>query len=285
MWLLANELGGFSSREIASAFWLCAFLLWGFSHEKVRKGSVDVLLAAAQVKIAVPVLLLVLYVGSVVAALSFTGAWTTDLVKDTLLWFAFSGLIFPFSFVTGKYEGRILPQLIKDAVSVLVLLEFLVGTYTFPLILELIVLPVITIVALLGAFAETSKGHPSVAKLMGALQMLFGLVVLSSALHKAAGDFGTLTTLASLCQLMLPVFLSLSLAPFTYMLLAYVNYENLFIRLRFHVVDPAVRRYAKRRIALHLRFNPHRVKQFQRDRSLELLSVQTKDDVDRLLRT
>src|SRR5688572_19175910 len=274
----------FSTREIAAAAWCAVFLTWAFAHRTVRSSFADLLLAAATPKIAAPVMVLVGYIIGITWVLHAIGFWTTDLLKETLIWALCSGIILPFSIVTGKYEGAVLPRLLRDSVAVIVLLEFLVATYTFSLVVELLILPVMTVIVVMNTIADGKKEYAAVAKVTSFLQTAFGLTVAVTALTKAIGGFEALGNWSTGKLLVLPVALTAALAPFTYVLLLYSNVEQLLLRLQLaHDLEPEARSYARRRILLHVRLSPHRAQRLLDRGALALISLRTRTDVDALL--
>ncbi len=135
----------FNNRELASGLWLAAFLIWALSYQPVRQSLRNLMAAALKWKILVPVGLIALYTTATVSGLNAVGFWTQALFKDTVLWFLISGLAFAFELVTeGGGEG-ILKRAVTGSVKIVIVIEFLVGAYTFPLPVELILVPFVAL--------------------------------------------------------------------------------------------------------------------------------------------
>jgi hypothetical protein len=275
---------GLTTREFASAFWLAVLLGVAVSKREIRNSLARVVKSALHHKILIPVVLLALYVGAVVWALERIGFWDRALLKDTLIWFAVVGVILPFSFVTGKYEDRVLARLAKESVGVLIVVEFLIVTYTFPLPAELVLLPLITFIAMMDVMAESKAEYASVKKLTGTILALFGLTVASIAIRHAIADYRILGTSDTLHQFLLPIALSLSLAPYIYVLLLYVVAEDIFIRVGLGKDVPnSLRWYAVLAILRHVGPRSDRARAFFRAHVGELLAARNRADIDSLL--
>lgn len=257
------------------------------SKASARKAALGVIRAFLRWKILAMVSFMLLYTAGVVWALQATGAWRTVLLKDTVLWFVFSGAVLAFSVVTTRErdETARFGKALKDNVKVIVVIEFLVATYTFSLPVELTLIPVITFIAILNVVASLRKEHRSVEKLTTALQILVGGGVLVVAVVKALANFRALQNFDSIRQLLLPFALSLFIVPCVYIILLVTRYEMLFLQLRLGREKPrAVTRYAKRRLFCHLGVNVGKVGGFTREHSFDLMQLELKEDVDRLLR-
>lgn len=276
----------FNNREIATGIWLLLFLAFALSKSRVRGAFLRLIPSVFEPKVIVPVALLILYVVVVVWGLSRFGLWSPGLIKDTTIWFASTGLVVPFSFVTGKYEGKVFPQLARDSFTIIIVIEFLVATYTFSLPIELVLIPFLAVVAMIDVVAKREEKYAAIVKLTSGIQFAFGAIVLTLAVSNAAAAFQELRALDTLRQLLLPAVLSMSLVPFTYLLLSYADFETLFLRLGLgSELDPGVGWYAKRRLIQHLRLNPYRARDFVRAHALELMRVRTRADIDALLKS
>ncbi len=276
----------FNTREVATAVWLGALLVFGLSKRSVRKAALGVIRAFFHWKILAMISFMALYTAGVVWALHATGAWTAALLKDTVLWFTFSGAVLAFSVVTTRErdEKAELAKSLKDNVRVVVVLEFLVATYTFSLPVELLLIPAITILAMMNVVATSSDEYSAVAKLTMRLQVLVGAGILVVAVVKAIADFRSLQSADSVRQVVLPVALSLLFVPCIYTVLLVTRYESLFLRLRMgSEKSRAVQRYAKRRLFRHLGPSVGKVGSFVGEHAFELMRLSSKEDVDELL--
>lgn len=274
----------FNNREVASGLWLAVFLIWALSHDAVRGSLRNLLTAALKWKILFFFGLMALYTGVVVLGLNAIGFWTQDLAKDTILWFLFSGLVFSFELVTEGGEKGIFKPVLRGSVRIIILIEFLIGAYTFALPVELILVPFVASVAATDALAKAKEKHADVAKVTTGLQVLIGLIIIISATARAVADLGNLATLDSLRQILLAPTLSLLLVPFLYVFVLITRYEVLFVRIGLgRELDNRVKRYAVLRLIGHLRLSISRVNRFLRTCGPALMRIQSEEDVDQLI--
>lgn len=288
-WLLNS----FTNRELAIVIWLgillVLVLVLALTKKSVRAvlpQGLQVVKTFFQLKILILVALLMLYTAGIVWLLYLTKLWTVRLLKDTIIWFCFTGAVLTFSFLSSHREEKVFSRILSNNVKVIVGLEFLVNTYTFSLPVELILVPLATVVAIMDVFARKEPKHFGLAKLLTVLQVAIGMAVLGVAVVKAVTNFESLLTIDSIRQILLAPALSLLLSPFIYFMLLYTEYELLFIRLGMGFkLDRSVKRYAKLRLIKHLGMNKQRVNAFGRVHTLDLMRIKSREDVDKLLGT
>lgn len=276
----------FSDRELAVGIWLLVFVGLALSVPSVRRSLPGLIMSVLQPKIFAPLVLLAAYVVIVVWSLREVGYWDTSLLKDTVLWFLLAGMVAPFSLVGKGDETDIFGVVVLGNLKVLVLLEFLVAFYTFGLLVELVLVPVITIIAMMDVVAERNPEHAQVSKFLKGLQALFGLAVLWHAGSRAMADYQTFATLQTLRQVVLPVVLSVALVPAGWALVLWAAYDEVFVRLR---VGPEKERgyvrKAKMRIVRHLGLRPKNVARFTRSYAWDLTRTTSLKDLETLLQS
>lgn len=274
----------FNNREIASAIWIGILLLVVSMSGDIRSSIWQVVRAFCCRSILLATSILSVYVVGVVWILYAAGAWTSVVLKETVLWFMFSGVTLAFNLGVKQETDELFKTVMVNNLKLVIVLEFLIGTYTFSLLGELFFLPMVTILVTLSAFAKQQGEHESVAKLLGYVEAAVGITVLALAVIKATDDFETLKSIDSIQRLLLPPVLSTLLVPLIFGLSVYSTYETLFVELRINPPeDPSVTRYAKRRLIAKLGLSPRRIRQFRRSHSSDMRRIRTKNDVDKLL--
>ena len=255
----------FTTREVALIIWTLVFFGWVTARRDARKSLGGVLSAALQWKILVPFLLVVAYIALVVLVLHTLGVWTPDLLKDTILWFVFSGVAVAFSGMSLNSDGIHWRRVISGQLKAIVLLEYVVNTYMFALWIELLLVPTLVIVSALDVVVKMDDKHRTMAKLIGALQALFGFTILAFALRQAVSTRDTFSTMETLRAIARAPLLSALLLPVAYLFAIVSVYEQLFIRLAIGPTkDASVVRYAKRKLPLYLGLRPAIVRAFTR---------------------
>lgn len=276
----------FTNRELAVAIWSAIALAFALSRADIRRSLKAVLKAFFERKILAITGLMTIYVAGIVLALYAFNIWTIALLKETVVWFAFGAVPLAFSSFASRTEEDVFSKMLADSLRVLVLVEFLVTTYTFPLPVELVFVPLITIVMLLHGVARSDESYSSVASLLNGLQALIGIVVFTYAISIAISDYRNLFTIETAREVLLAPIMSVLFAPFTYFMLVLISYESLFNLLKVPSnIEEGVKGYAKRRLFGHLKFNLGRIRSFHRSHGADLIRLQTRADVNNLIET
>lgn len=274
-----NEI--FNNREIAILIWLILFAIYVFRIAKVRESFKGILKTLASIKIIMPLILLSIYVGIVAYYLSRIGLWNNSLVKDTIFWYFTAGLVTMYKYVTAQ-KGKIpVKELLLDNLKLIIILEFVMNTYTFNLWGEMLVVPFVTIVVSMNAFAEATKKDQQVTKFLGVLQSIIGLGLLVYVFYRAITEYEVLGTLDALRSFLLPILLSTAIIPFAYIMAAYSNYESLFIGFKLgRKRSKGFIYYCKLIIILKCGLSTRRIAKLV---PLDLMHIQNKADVKEIL--
>lgn len=257
-----------SNREIATLIYLglllAALLLW----KKGRPLALDVTRAFFVPKLAQIWLLMSLYVAACVWLLAWLNLWEWPNLKSTLLWWLTVGFTCVFEAQRLKDKPRTLRKLVRDAFTLSVVILFIAELVSFPLWVELLMLPSLVFLTLLIAVGEhqTDKpGVPRVLKLLRGLQMLAGLIILSFSYWLVAGSVTEFWSLNTLREFGLPLLLWLMFVPFIFLLAVYMTYEEAFIHLQIRPKQTSIVRYARWRALFAFGWNIDGVKRLVRD--------------------
>ena len=274
----------FTTRELAAGIWLLVFMVWAGLRTEVRKSFIAVLRAALHWKLFVPFMFITGYIVVAVRGLYAVGFWTPDLLKDTVLWFLFSGVALAFSGFQTDNQASIWRRAFIDQLKIIVIVQYLVNTYTFSLWTELILLPLFAMVAMIDAVANSDPNFSPVAKLTSWLQILIGLTIISFAVHYALSSSDSFRAFDAMRTILLVPILSVLLMPCILILFLLSAYEQLFLRLKLgSEKDTDVIFYAKRKLISYLGPRPQKVCAFTRAHGLDLMHIGSRSDVDKLL--
>lgn len=275
-----------STREIATLVWIAVFLIWALWEPRIRPALLRVLTTALHWKIVAPILAIVLYSSSVVWVLYKLGFWQSYLLKDTVVWVVVSGIALGMSGVSLKSEAPTWRGVVIEQIKIVVLVEYLVNTYTFGIWIELALIPVMTALAVLTSFASMDEKSAIVAKLGQFLQGTIGLAILWFAVLGALEEAETFTVSVALREVLLPIILSATVIPIAYLLTVISAYEQLFLFLRIREDKGAsLIRYAKWRLFLRLGLRLTAVRSFLEQHRHNLLWAKSKSDIDNVLRS
>src|SRR5690606_10262578 len=119
-----------------------------------------------------------------------------------------------------------------------ILLQFIINFHTFNFFLELIlIIPFVTLVTILSAVANESIEQQKVKKLC---EFLLALIFLIFFIHFILQTFkapSTFINYQALQDFFVPIILTILYLPFLWFFLLYIKYEEIFVRLQFHIKD------------------------------------------------
>lgn len=256
-----------NNRELATLIWIVVFIGYVFLKDQDRrtaKALVHLLRAFFAPKIIAVMAWAVLWVVLCIQALHYAGAWEISNLKTTLLWAA------TFSFVTLLDVGRIseddtyFRKTARDAVSATAVVTFIAEAYSFPLAAELILIPLLAMVAGVQVFSEKRTVHAPAYKLASTILAMAGATYVGYGLYSAASNFQTFATWGTFQEFLIPIVLSLLFLPYLYIVSVVVSYETNFAAFHWAVKDDALRRYAVVQAITKFRFNLEGLRRWKR---------------------
>jgi hypothetical protein len=220
--------GIFSNREIATIVWLGLFLIIAMFNRGVRKSFKNVIKTLFSWKIIVYCISSIMYFLLLLYLINKIVVLDLNLVKDSVFWFLPSGLALTANSFSSKSEKDIIKKHILENVKFTIFIEFIIATYVFPLLLELVLIPFIVVVSMLSAISENKEEYQPVNKLLNKVQGFIGYFILGFSVYSAICDYNHLIGFASIKSVLLPLVLAFLNFPFSYLWILYAKYEELF---------------------------------------------------------
>lgn len=273
----------FNSREQAIAIYAIlglVYVVW--KKEDLRTQFVNILAMLANWKILASIVGMGLWTIAVVTVLDHLGVWTRDLLKDTILWFLFSGLVTAFSSLgtRGEFEWR---TLVAENVGVVVVLEAVLNTYTFPLAGELVLVPVAFFAGGIDAYARY-QGDRTDRRISTGVLTVLGTILLVVNVVYIATHWSTFLGVSTLREGLLHPVLFVGFIPCMYLIALISKYERLFLQLDiWTVVDEEIVRYAKWRLIRLLGFRLSTVEAFEEWMGTAVPNFDSREHVDEWL--
>ena len=233
-----------SNREKAWLVWTIVLLALFLSKKSLRKAGAQVftsLFAKAFLKLYVAVSI---YLGAFVYALNYFELWSDATTKDFTFWLFGAGLPLLFGVTSLRMRSDFKP-LVWKAITLTVLLEFIVGLYTFSFIAELILAPILFLVLLMKGYLEVYPDKDPDGLVYRALNFILStvgvsvLVYLCYSLYVAPHQ---LFSIQAAISFSLPIVLTIFYLPFIYCLSLFVLYEGIFVRLPYLFKEKKLRR-------------------------------------------
>ena len=237
----------FSTRELATAFWVGAILIAVgmaiVTNKKIRQGFIGVLKCFFNRKLRKLWEIYFLYIGIITLMFSMSPIWKNIYLKDIILWTLFSGLTICMNAVAGEADEKYISKVLKDNIRFTVVTEFLLSTFTFSFWVELIIIPITTVIVLFDTVAEHKSDAIAVHKLLQDVMAFAGLCVILQTVRVGILEYRELNVTNTLVSFFIPIVYLLLVTPLEYAFELYSKYEMLFIQMHFkEPSDKMVRR-------------------------------------------
>lgn len=184
-------------------------------------------------KIQLPLLTYFAYAFAVVYIAWRLGAWDLSLLKDSIILAFFVGLPMLFSATNVRDGTKLVRDVVRDTAGVSALVIFYLGLGSLPLWGELLLQPLLILLALVAAVAHHTPEHRPAEKLANALLGIIGvaLIVYTTGLVSSTWDAETVSD--ALASFTLSVWLPIALIPFVYIFAFIMHCESILTRLSF----------------------------------------------------
>lgn len=245
----------FNNREIALGIWLLIAVVFVASKQTLRVSFYDVVKALFSRYIVIPLILMIGYISLIVIGLYKLGLWDVEQLKNTVFWSLSYAATSMFRISKIENEEHYFRNSIKDQLKIIAAFEFIVTFYTYSLLTELIVIPLVILLVGMQAFTEGKKEYATVGRFLTGVLTLFGIGLIVNATNHLITEFDGFAKLGTLQDFGIPIVLSILLIPFLFTLVIYTSYENAFIRINHCIKNPALISYAKRKAIFE--FNIH----------------------------
>ena len=205
-----------NSREKAALLWTIPVIVFAAIKSDGLLGSfASVLKAFASPKL----LLLFGSAAAYVAALIFLGSavglWETSATKATVYWFFGTGAILVGrALLVSPDDPAFLRRLLRGSLKLTILVEFTINLYVFPLVVELLFVPLLAVLVMLEVVAGSDASYADVRKLVDGALAVIGIGLLIYVLVAIFTDLSGFWTRKNAEDFLAPPVLTLTLVPF-----------------------------------------------------------------------
>lgn len=274
---LTNSL---NTRELAMLMWMLLVLIWLFVNSRTRSAVFSLFRAFISGKILSSILIISIYSGLEILILKRLGYWELSLAKDSVIWFLGTAFVMLVNYEKATSDSNSIRKLIINNIKLSFVLEFLVNFYTFPFVIELIMIPFLVLIVGMATVSEKMKDAEIVKKFMGLILGIFGICILlytTLNLLKYPEQFFTYWTIKDL--LLFPI-LTTAFLPCIYFFSLYATYELLFLRIDWQLKDNKnFRFFAKAKILQKCHISLYKVRRFSQNVGITLSNAHTKEEV------
>ncbi len=128
---------------------------------------------------------------------------------------------------------NILEKVLKDNLKLTAILEFIISTFTFNIWVELVIIPITTIIVIMNVIAERKEEYEKVHKLLDIVLAVAGFWILYETIKIGIHEYKELDALNTFISFMIPIVYLILIIPLEYILELYSKYELLFVRMSF----------------------------------------------------
>lgn len=274
-----------STREWATLIWGCIFMLYVLCHSEIRKSLWNVIVIFFDKKLRILWEIILLYVLTITIVFCYLPIWENIYIKDIIIWFLFSGLIYCMNAVSSEADETYIKKILKDNLKFTMILEFFMSTFTFNIWIELAIIPVITIITVMNVIAERKEEYKSVHKLLDSVLAIAGFWIFYETIKIGINEYKQLNIINTLVSFMIPIAYLILIIPLEYALELYSKYELLFLRMTFKE-EKDKKNKIRHRVAIicSCRISVRRVLLFQRE-YMGMMYVKMKDnEFEKLIR-
>ena len=204
------------------------------------------------------------------------------MLKDSIYWFIGSALIVLLNLMKAHKEKGFFKKLLLDNLKLLIIIQFIMNVHVFSLTIELILLPVITIIVLIRTYSEHKAEYIQLKNVMDGFLTVIGLTFLTFSVIEILEDIKKFASFATLKTFLFPIILSISFIPFAYLITLYMSYEMLYVRLGFFLSNERDLRYAKWRTLRKCHFSLNKLNQLSSNIN-ELYSGSTRNNIKEII--
>ena len=217
---------GLNPRETALLVWAAILLAFVLTKPDVRRSFAStVKVIAGSVFLSVVIVTAVGYSFGTVILLERVGYWENDFIRITVYWFVGVALVTAFS--TRRADAHYFRRLLLSNIALAAIVEFIVNLHTFPLPIELVLVPLAFLFVGMQVVAENEPQYTAVKKVVGVCLGLLGLASLSVSLSYVASHLGKVVTSAYAKQLLLPLMLTVFFLPYVYVVRMFTAWQTL----------------------------------------------------------
>lgn len=274
-----------STREWATLIWGCIFMLYVLCHSEIRKSLWNVIVIFFDKKLRILWEIILLYVLTITIVFCYLPIWENIYIKDIIIWFLFSGLIYCMNAVSSEADETYIKKILNDNLKFTIILEFFMSTFTFNIWIELAIIPVITIITVMNVIAERKEEYKSVHKLLDSVLAIAGFWIFYETIKIGINEYKQLNIINTLVSFMIPIAYFILIIPLEYALELYSKYELLFLRMTFKE-EKDKKTKIRHRVAIicSCRISVRRVLLFQRE-YMGMMYVKMKDnEFEKLIR-
>ena len=215
-----------NNRELASLIWLTMAAAWVLSRRDLRVGIAGIFKGLANPFLLLPLLGMLGWIAVEIWAGGKLALWNAGLISNTVVWTVGTALVLYFKVDKAAEDPLFFRKTAKSALAASVFVGFFINLFIFGLLGELILQLVLTILVMIDAFSGQKPEFQQGKKVVDALLTGAGILFFSYTIVQLYAQWAHLDRQAVLLQFALPVWLTIGVLPFIYVLSLYFVYDG-----------------------------------------------------------
>jgi hypothetical protein len=227
---------GLNTRETALVVWVGGLLLLALKRREVRSSFAALFkLVVTSVFLGGVIFGAVAYATATVLLLRRFGYWESDMTRVAILWFFGFALIALFN--TRNVDPRYFRRLVLHNLGLAVVVEFVTNLHTFPLPVELVLVPMALLLVAVQAYSEGKPEFAPGYKLAGWFVTVLGLLSVGYSISYLVRHFGEVATAEKIEEFFLPLVLTACFVPFLIAIRYMTVWQTMLHMIRFGLDD------------------------------------------------
>lgn len=273
-----------STREWATVIWAIILFVYVIMHKQIRESFCRVVKIFFGSKLIILWGIIFLYVLGTTLIFYHLPFWDNIYIKDIVVWFVFSGMMYCMNAVSNEADEEYIKKVLKDNFKLTIILEFIISTFTFNIWIELIIIPVTTIIVIMNVIAERKKEYEKVHKLLDIVLAGAGFWILYETIKIGIHEYKELNALNTFISFMIPIVYVILIIPLEYILELYSKYELLFVRMSFREEkDKKIQRRHRWSVVKTCKLSVHKVLLFQKKYWCKMYCRMSESEFEKLI--
>ena len=261
--MMVQILESLNNRETAVLIWLGLIVLGLLSRRDLRDSLRAVVASVLQPAILILLLALAAWIGLELWVAARVGLWNTTLTKDAVLWTVGSAGVLGFNAIQKASDTQFFRRTVRGTFRVAVVVEFFLNLYVLSLVGELALQFVVAVLSMMVAFTEFKPEYRSVKAFCQGVLSLIVLALVAYTVGQTYLYWDQINRSNLLLKLVLPIWLTMGLLPFLWMLSVFAVYEMAFVWVDRETRNRRSRWRSRLALLWELRFRRDAIHQFR----------------------
>lgn len=219
-------------REIAIAVWSLVLLIYAMRSADVRVAMARTLRLLTRGRVLAVNLTGLLWALPVVASGIVLGLLGPSDVFATLVWLATVPLFLLFDVVSAKHRVGLIRRVVLKSLSISAMIEFVASNWTFTLPVEMVLVPITTVLVALVTVSQGRDEYQDVRRLLSPAVGTIGLVILLNGLSGLVRSASWTSLADAAVAFAGPVWLTIGFTPWVGLVAIYSDYDSAWTHLR-----------------------------------------------------